>query len=114
MTKKHIYKIQFMNQGQVYEVYVRHVGQSAMLGFVEASDFVFGERSSVVLDPSEDKLKNEFKGVQRTYIPLHSVIRIDEVEREGKAKISQVDETDQKVTPFPMMVFTPDTDSGES
>ncbi|MFQ5345556.1 MAG: DUF1820 family protein [Mariprofundus sp.] len=114
MAKKHIYKITFLNQGNVYEIYARHVGQSGMLGFVEVSDLTFGERSSVVLDPSEDKLKSEFRSVKRTYIPLHSIIRIDEVEKEGTAKITKVSDTDSKVTPFPMPMFNPGGDAGKS
>jgi len=114
MTKKNIYKIQFMNQGEVYEIYVRHVGQSGMAGFVEASDFVFGERSSVVLDPSEDRLKNEFKCVQRTYIPNHSIIRIDEVEREGTAKITRASNLEGKVTPLTVPGFPPGGNIGKS
>lgn len=114
MTKKHIYKITFLNQGNVYEIYAHHVGQSGMLGFVEISELTFGERASVVLDPSEDKLKNEFKGVKRTYIPLHSIIRIDEVEKKGTAKITQVgSKGDEKVTPFPMPLYTPGGDAGK-
>jgi hypothetical protein len=114
MAKKHIYKITFLNQGNLYEIYAHHVGQSGMLGFVEISDLAFGERSSVVLDPSEDKLKNEFRSVKRTYIPLHSIIRIDEVEKQGTAKITKVGpKGDEKVTPFPMPFYTPGGDAGK-
>jgi len=68
-------------------VYARHVYQSDMYGFVEIEEFIFGERSQLLVDPSEDKLKNEFASVSRSYIPMHSLIRIDEVEKEGVAKI---------------------------
>jgi len=100
---KHLYRIQFFNQGQVYEVYARKVIQGNMLGFVEVEDLVFGERSSVVVDPSEEKLKNEFSGVNRTFVPMHSVIRIDEVSRQGTGKISKAE---GNVTPFPLY-YTP-------
>ena len=83
-----IYKVIFHNQNQVYEVYARHVYQSDMYGFIEIEEFVFGERSKMIVDPSEEKLKNEFASVARSYIPMHSLIRIDEVEKEGVSKIS--------------------------
>ncbi len=83
-----IYKVIFHNQNQVYEVYARHVYQSDMYGFIEIEEFVFGERSQLIVDPSEERLKNEFAAVARSYIPIHSLIRIDEVEREGVSKIS--------------------------
>ena len=41
---------------------------------------MFGEKSQMVIDPSEDKLRTEFTGVQRSFVPMHSIIRIDEVE----------------------------------
>ncbi|HVC37513.1 MAG TPA: DUF1820 family protein, partial [Gammaproteobacteria bacterium] len=56
MTARHIYKVIFMNQGKIYEVYARKVSQDGFWGFIEIEQLVFGERSSVVLDPSEEKL----------------------------------------------------------
>ncbi|MDE2234788.1 MAG: DUF1820 family protein [Gammaproteobacteria bacterium] len=106
MAPRHIYKVIFMNQGKIYEVYARKVSQEGFWGFIEIEQLVFGERSSVVLDPSEEKLKDEFAGVKRTFIPMHAVVRIDEVAREGTAKIIAMDGA-SNVTPFPMPVYTP-------
>jgi len=114
MPKKSIYRISFVNQGKVYEVYASHVGASGMLGFIEVSHLLFGEKSSVVLDPSEESLKNEFKQVKRTYIPMHAVIRIDEVERLGHARIMEAPEGNGNVMPFPMPVSEPDGNLGSS
>lgn len=101
--KKSIYRIVFHNQGSVIELYARHVSQTSLYAFVEVGDLIFGERSKLVVDPSEEQLKSQFAGVKRTYLPLHSVIRIDEVEKEGNAKIlSSGDDKGGKVTPFPM------------
>lgn len=85
--KNRLYRVTFNNQGQVYEVYAREASHGAMLGFVEIGKLVFGERSSVVLDPTEEKLKTEFENVERFYVPVHAVIRIDEVTRPGPARI---------------------------
>ena len=60
MSGEPIYRITFFNQGQVYEIYARHVFQSDLWGFLEVEEFVFGERSQMIVDPSEEKLKNEF------------------------------------------------------
>ena len=106
MTKPRLYRVNFLNQGQVYEVYCRHVSHGGLLGFIELEDLVFGEKTSVVLDPGEEKLKTEFANVSRTYIPVHQVIRVDEVSKPGAARIFAVAEgSSGKVTPFP--VFTP-------
>jgi len=104
-----------MNQGKVYEIYANHVGASDMIGFVEVSRLQFGEKSSVVLDPGEESLKNEFKRVKRTYIPMHAVIRIDEVEKLGQARITEASgESSGNVTAFPVFASTPDGNHGTS
>lgn len=110
MSKKKIYKVVFMSQGQVYEIFARHIGQGALFGFVEVEQLVFGARSTVLVDPSEEKIKSEFEGVTRTYLPMHSIIRIDEVEKEGTGKISKIE---GNVTQFPVPVYTPNTPSSK-
>lgn len=96
-----MFKIIFINQGQVYEIYAKGVGQSSIYGFVEISDLVFGEKSKLLVDPAEERLASEFEGVKRFYVPMHAVVRIDEVEKEGVAKISDVSEKGGNVSPFP-------------
>lgn len=103
-SEKRIYRIQFLNQGKVYDVYARHVSHGSLMGFVEIGELVFGERGGLVVDASEEKLKSEFEGVQRTYVPMHSVIRIDEVMRSGTAKIT---EASGNVTQFPVSYYPP-------
>ena len=93
-----IYKITFLNKGKVYEIFVKQVYQSELYGFIEVEDFVFDERTQVVVDPAEEKLKAEFGGVKRSFIPIQAIIRIDEVEKSGVSKISSGD----NVMPFPM------------
>ena len=101
-SRKRIYKILFQNQGNLYELYARKVAQSEMYAFVEIEDIIFGERSAVLVDPSEERLKAEFAGVIRTHIPLPAVVRIDEVEKEGQAKIIAAKGEGSKVTHFPV------------
>lgn len=100
-----IFRVIFMNQAEVYEIYARQIYQSEMYGFIEVEEFVFGERSQVVVDPSEERLKNQFSGVTRTYVPMHAIIRIDEVEKEGVAKIVEV--KGDKVMQFPPISYGP-------
>lgn len=91
MPDEPIYRVAFINQNQVYELYARRVYQGELFGFVVLEDFVFGEVSSVVVDPAEEKLKAEFGNVRRSFVPMHQIIRIDLVERRGKAKIAAVE-----------------------
>ncbi|MEN9704364.1 MAG: hypothetical protein RLZZ393_243 [Pseudomonadota bacterium] len=104
MASNLLYKVLFLNQGKVYEIYARKVGHGSLFGFVEVEEIVFGERGGVVVDPAEEKIKTEFEGVKRSYLPMHSVLRIDEVGKRGVSKISQFD---GNVTPFPAPVYAP-------
>ena len=104
MASNHIFKVQFVNQGKVYEVYARKVSHGSLFGFVEIEELVFGERAGLVVDPSEERIKTEFEGVKRSYLPLHSVLRIDEVSKRGVSKISQFE---GNVTAFPGPVYAP-------
>ena len=99
-NKEQTYKVLFHNQGQIFEVYAKNIYQSALYGFVEVEDYVFGNHSQMLIDPAEDKLRSEFEGVQRSFIPMHSIVRIDEVEKEGVAKITS--NGGEKVAPFPL------------
>jgi len=106
MAASHIFRILFVNQGKVYEIYARKVGHGDLFGFIEVEELVFGERTSVVLDPSEERIKSEFTGVKRTFLPLHSVLRIDEVKKQGVSKITAL-ENGTNVAQFPMAMYSP-------
>ena len=64
---------------------------------------MFGERSQMIVDPAEEKLKNEFTDVKRSFIPMQSIIRIDEVEKEGAGKITEAKGGNVSPFPFPSM-----------
>lgn len=105
MATSRVYRITFVSQSRIYELYAKAVGSSDLFGFVEVSNLLWSQKSSVVIDPSEDSLKHEFAGVKRFYVPMHSVIRIDEVDHEGTAKIVGSVEKGGTLSPFP--VFMP-------
>ncbi len=107
MSNPYLYKITFYNQGKVYEIYAKDVYQGSLYGFIEVEEIVFGERNSVVVDPAEERLKTEFSDVTRTYIPMHTIIRIDEVRKQGKSKITKISDKGGNVAPFPVPIYTP-------
>ena len=96
-----IYRICYYNRNQIYEIYSRNVYQGNLYGFIEIEELVFGKRSEIVVDPSEEKIRAEFSNVKRSYIPMHSIVRIDEVDQVGRAQA-----TDQKGVP-PIYNFSP-------
>ena len=101
-----IYKVAFLSQGEVWEIYARQVSQGGLFGFIEVEGLSFGDASKVVVDPSPERLEREFEGVERSYIPMHAVLRIDEVAEEGAGRITRL-EGDGTVTPFPTPIYTP-------
>ena len=97
-----LYKIQFLANKKIYELYVKKINTHEMVGFVVLEDFVFGEKTDIVIDPNEDKLRSEFQDVKRSFIPFHHVLRIDEVKSHGQSKIKKYDGKEQSsVMPFP-------------
>ncbi len=109
MAARHIYKVIFQSRDQLYEIYAHKLSQSALFGFIEIEELSFGERSKVVVDPGAEKLAAEFESVKRTYIPLHAVVRIDEVSREGTGKVTTV--KGEGATVLPM--YTPPNKGGQ-
>lgn len=94
-----IYRVLFHQDGKLYEVYAKYISEESLVGFLEIDELVFHEtRSSIVVDPTEEKLREEFKGVQRSYIPTHLVVRIDEVKKHG---VSSVTDLKSNVSRFP-------------
>jgi len=110
-----IYKVIFTNQGKVYEIYAKQVNQSGMWGFIEVEGLFFGEKSEVVIDPVEERLKKEFSGVEKTFIPMNAVIRVDEVQKRGENKISPLSSKTDNVASFPANnILLPDGDLKKS
>ena len=106
-VRKTVYRVVFVNEGKVYEIYARSAGPSALIGFVEIEGLLFGERTTVLVDPTEEKLRTEFAGVERTLIPMHSVVRIDQVAKRGTAKITALTGAADKTRPLPSPLLVP-------
>ncbi|MER2491812.1 DUF1820 family protein [Catenovulum sediminis] len=105
MSDKHpIYRIQFVNNGEKYELYVRKLVSSSLFGFIEIGDFVWNTHSTLVVDTSEEKLRSEFESVENSYIPMHNVLRIDQVKKQGTAKITSLGD---KITQLNRPIYTP-------
>lgn len=101
MNKK-LYKITFLNHGHVYELYARHVASSSLWGFTEVGELVFDVRDGVLVDPAEERLRDEFGDTRVLHLPMQSVIRVEEVARKGKSAIRDAASGETVVTPFPL------------
>jgi len=97
-----IYRIIFDQEGKQYEIYAKYLSDDGLMGFIQVEALIFQESSStIVVDPSEEKLRAEFKDVKRCYIPMHAVLRIDEVQKEGAARIIESNENISNISHFP-------------
>ena len=101
MATKRIYKIIFLNHGKVYELFARNAVSSGLYGFIEVEELVFSNTEGLVVDPTEERMRDEFGGVKVLHLPMHSVVRIEEVEKRGTCQIRDR-ESGEKVMPFPL------------
>lgn len=101
MPAKEIFRVIFQNHEQCYEVYAEKVYPSDMYGFIVIEHMLFGEKSRIVIDPAEEKLKSEFQDVERTFVPMHHVIRVDQVSKQGTPKIWSSNSSSGNVAQMP-------------
>jgi hypothetical protein len=98
---KALYKVVFLNHGKVYELFCENVGTSGLWGFIEVSKLVFETGEGLVVDPTEEKLRQEFAGAKVLHLPFQCVLRVEEVDKRGKCMIRD-HESGEKITPFPL------------
>ena len=99
---KPLYKVTFFNAGKIYELYARRVGASSLWGFIEVGELVFDVNEGVVIDPTEERLRDEFAGTRVLHLPMQSIIRVEEVDHKGQSAIRDAQSGEKVVTPFPM------------
>ncbi|WP_242112089.1 DUF1820 family protein [Luteimonas aquatica] len=99
-AKTVLYKIVFHNHGKVYELYARRVAASDIWGFTQIGELVFDVHEGVVVDPTEERLREEFGHTRVLHVPMHSIVRIEEVEKKGQSAIRDPESGEKVVTPF--------------
>ncbi len=98
-----LYKVTFLSQGKSIELYARHVASSALWGFTEVGDLVFDPPGEgLVVDPTEERLRDEFKDTTVLHLPIQAILRVEEVVRRGSLAIRDATSGD-KITPFPVV-----------
>ena len=99
---KPLYKVTFLNHGTVYELYARHIAGSSLWGFTEVGELVFDVHEGLVVDPTEERLRDEFGNTRKLHLPMQSIVRVEEVERKGQSAIRDAATGEKVVTPFPL------------
>jgi len=106
-AEEHVYKIIFTNQGQVYELYARHVSQGDLFGFIEVEQLLFGERSKLIVDSSEERLKTSSPASSESSSRCTRWCASDEVEKQGAPRISPSEALSGVVKAFPVPTVPP-------
>lgn len=101
MRTKKLYKVTFLHLGKSYELHARHVATSALWGFTEVGELVFEPADGLVVDPTEERLREEFEHTRVLHLPMQSIVRIEEVDKRGQLTVRDAN-GGEKVTPFPL------------
>ncbi len=97
-----MFKITFFNQGKVYELFCERVhGSELAYGFIEVAGLVFESDDTLVIDPTEERMREEFADVELMHLPAHAVLRIEKVRKRGACVIRD-SHSGEKVTPLPV------------
>ena len=104
MNTRVLYKVTFHNAGKIYELYARRVASSSLWGFTEVADLVFDVNEGLVVDPTEERLRDEFANTRVLHLPMQSVLRVEEVDRKSPLSIRDAGTGEKVVTPFPMPI----------
>lgn len=76
----YIYRVIFKQDDQRCQLYAQYICEESLMGFLEVESLIFSpDSSSLIVDVKQEELKQQYKGVKRTYIPMHTVIRVDEI-----------------------------------
>jgi len=102
MPPPKLYKVTFLSQGKSIELYARHVASSALWGFTEVGDLVFDPPGDgLVVDPTEERLREEFKDTTMVHLPMQAILRVEEVVKRSAIAIRDAASGD-KIMPFPV------------
>jgi len=84
---------------KVVSLRVRKVADSDLgLSFVAISDFIFKE-GSLIIDPSEEDLRDRFAHTRRLHLSIYSILSIEEVGKSHKGLKFKQDKSNVLVLP---------------
>jgi hypothetical protein len=100
MSTQLVYRVTFTENNTIKKIFSKFISEDNLESFIELDDLIF---DSVLNDTAchQEVLKSEFKGVQRLYLPLHTILRIDEIHLDSKGQLKISDSAKSNVSPFP-------------
>ena len=109
-----LYRVLFKQDDKIYETYAQYVSDESLVGFVEIEEFIFTDlplTQSTFEREDSDVLEKIFSGVKRCYIPVHLVLRIDEVSQIEVLNAGRGEHSNVK--PFPVSHLNSKSDEVE-
>jgi len=100
--KNTLYRVTFLSHGKVYTLYARNVDSGHLWGFIEVSGLLFDVHDGLLVDPTEERLRDEFRHTQTLHLPIQAISRVEEVEKKGQSVIRDANSGESVVTPFPL------------
>jgi hypothetical protein len=102
MSSDLLFRVKFKDGEDIHFIYARYISEESLVGFVELDEIVFYDDSSLTLiEGSQERLKQKLSGVQRTYLPLQVIMRIDEMEVEPRLKLKDSSKAANNIRSFP-------------
>lgn len=75
------YKVQFYDsKKEIMTFFAKKLNPSSFLGLIEVSEILFMD-SEIIINPDDEKVRKEFNGVSKTFLPLNTIVRIDEIDQ---------------------------------
>lgn len=85
---KTIYKIHFFYLGKIYTLFAKKIEPSPELyNMCIISEIIFRTSPNIIV-PSDEDVKSEFSKVDRLYIPLSYILRVDQMADISENEIS--------------------------
>lgn len=111
-----IYRVTFSQGEQICQLYSRFVLEESLIGFIELDELIFDEQKYLDVEQGDSissEMKQQFQGVERTYIPVNSILRIDELLRKDVRKPTKREPTIASISTLKSNVGTPKNDKKE-
>ena len=106
-----LYKVKFIQQEVVVELIAKYISEESLMGFIEIEDIIFpGSGEPFATD---EKYREEFFGIERCYLPLHTLLRIDELSTATEKVVGEVKYKKNNVRRIPLRNPPPNNNPDE-
>jgi hypothetical protein len=83
-VKDIVYRTIFTHLDQVYTIYSQGVSEETLVGFIELDSILLVTQDIILSSENQtahEPFMKQIESIKRTYVPMHAVVRIDEMTR---------------------------------